>query len=153
MLKKSITSCLNQIKQQILNKKKKKTHFKPSCPCIVWYIWFNDRIRSIRYAPMYQTIHEHLQYALTIQNFLYTIWYISRIIQYWQLCLCPQTNKTCEHLNLKHYQRHKISYLTNPASSATASISLTKNCVISSMDLKPITTHRIALMTHNRYRA
>ena len=34
---------------------------------------------------LYRTIHKCLLYADTIQNFLHTIWYVSRIVQYWQL--------------------------------------------------------------------
>ena len=31
---------------------------------------------------LYHTIHEHLQYADTIRNFLHTIRYVSRIVLY-----------------------------------------------------------------------
>jgi len=40
-----------------------------------------DTIHMIR--TLYRTIHEHLQYANTIRNFLHTIRYVSRIVQYW----------------------------------------------------------------------
>ena len=51
------------------------------------YVRFNDTIRFTQYAPMYRMIHKYLRYALMIRNFLYTIWYISRIVRYWQLCV------------------------------------------------------------------
>ena len=31
---------------------------------------------------LYRTIHEHLRYTDTLQNFLHTIRYVSRIVQY-----------------------------------------------------------------------
>ena len=39
-----------------------------------------DTIHTIH--TLYHTIHEHLQYADTIQNFLHTIRYVSRIVLY-----------------------------------------------------------------------
>ena len=60
----------------------KKTQFKLTCLCIVR---FTDTIRFIYYTPMYRTIHKHLLYDFTIQNFLYTIQYVSHIVRYWQL--------------------------------------------------------------------
>ena len=54
---------------------------------ILWY----DTIHTI--CTLYRTIHQHLRYAdtirnsfHTIRNFFHTIWYVSRIIRYWQLC-------------------------------------------------------------------
>ena len=39
-----------------------------------------DTIHTIH--TLYRTIHEHLRYADTIQNFLHTIRYVSRIVRY-----------------------------------------------------------------------
>ena len=39
-----------------------------------------DTIYMIR--TLYRTIHEHLQYADTIWNFLHTIRYVLRIVEY-----------------------------------------------------------------------
>ena len=39
-----------------------------------------DTIHTIH--TLYHTIHEHLQYADTIQNFLHTIRYVSHIVLY-----------------------------------------------------------------------
>ena len=39
-----------------------------------------DTIRMIH--TLYHTIYEHLRYTDTIQNFLHTIRYISRIVRY-----------------------------------------------------------------------
>ena len=60
----------------------KKTHFKPTCLCIVRYVRFIDTIQFIHYTPMYRTIHKHLLYDFTIRNFLYTIRYVSGIVRY-----------------------------------------------------------------------
>ena len=72
-----LTKSNNLFKSNKTTNFNKKTHFKPTCLCIVQYVGFTDTIRFIRYAPMYWTIHEHLRYTFMIWNFLYTIRYIS----------------------------------------------------------------------------
>ena len=72
-----LTKSNNLFKSNKITNFNKKTHFKPTCLCIVRYVRFTDTIRFIRYAPMHRTIHEHLQDAFTMWNFLYTIRYVS----------------------------------------------------------------------------
>ena len=67
MFKTSLTTCLIQIKVQILTKK--KSYFKAFV-----YVSY-DTIRFIRYA-LYRMIYKHLQYADMIRNFLHMIRYV-----------------------------------------------------------------------------
>ena len=46
--------------------------------CTIRTIHRYDTIHTIR--TIYQTIHEHLQYALTIRNYLYKIRYVLPIV-------------------------------------------------------------------------
>ena len=80
-----LTKSNNLFKSNKITNFNKKTHFKPTCLCIVRYIWFTDTIRFIQYALMYRTSHEHLRYetfctrydtyrvSYDTNNYVYTI--------------------------------------------------------------------------------
>ena len=75
MFKTSLTTCKIQIKVQILTKNLILKHLS-MYRTILRY----DTIHTIH--TLYHMIHEHLRYADTIQNFLHTIRYVSRIVRY-----------------------------------------------------------------------
>ena len=78
MFKTSLTTCKIQIKIQILTKNLILKHL--SMYRTIRTILRYDTIRTIH--TLYHTIYEHLRYTDTIQNFLHTIRYISRIVRY-----------------------------------------------------------------------
>ena len=65
-----LTNSNNLFKSNNTTNFNKKTHFKPTCPCIVR---FTNTIQFIRYALMYQTIHEYLRYTLTMKLFVHNM--------------------------------------------------------------------------------
>ena len=56
----ALTKSNNLFKSNKTTNFNKKTHFKPTCLCIVRYEQFTGTIRFIQYALMYRMIHEHL---------------------------------------------------------------------------------------------
>ena len=73
MFKTSLTTCKIRIKVQILTKNLILKHL--SIYHTIHTILRYNTIHAIH--TLYRTIHEHLRYADTIQNFLHTIRYVS----------------------------------------------------------------------------
>ena len=105
-----LTKSNNLFKSNKTTNFNKKNHFKPICLCIVQYVRFTDMIWFIRYTPMYRTIHEHLWYALTIRNFLYTIRIAYRTILTTMLIFL---NFNCGHL-AKWLRKWVVPWLDSP---------------------------------------